>query len=201
MKKLTYNSLSNIEKKEFFSFLKTTKNYVSPAAVNMWDDNWKIKKETLPYLLENTNRFDGINGEFYIFYDNTTLIACGGVYISSFNNCIGIAGVRTWVDTKYRHSSILRESMLPVHKQWCVDRDIKIVSLTFNQYNKNLIQVFKRNRLGETFHRTTTRQEHHLFFNGLHEVPFLVNVQFTPQWLIYEKLDKNFYFNWNTIKW
>lgn len=200
MRPATYQSLSNIEREEFFSFLKSTHQNDSLASANMWSDNWQLKKETLPYLLEKTDRFNGINGEFYIFYDNKIPVACGGVYISSFSKFIGIAGVRTWVDTTYRHRAILREHMLPLHKKWCDARHLKIVALTFNQYNKNLIQVFKRNRLGETNNRIDNRESHHLFFNGLCEVPFLLTIQYTPQWLIYEQLDPVFDFDWTSIR-
>lgn len=200
MKTLTYQSLSNNEQEEFFSFLRSTQQYDSPATVNMWSDNWQSKKETLPYLLEKTNRFDGVNGEFHIFYDDASPIACGGVYISSFSKFIGIAGVRTWVDPTYRHRSILREFMLPIHKQWCNNSNLKAVAVTFNQYNKNLIQVFKRKRLGEMSDRICTRNQQHLFFNGLVEVPFPVTVQYTPQWVIYEKLDLEFDFDWSLLK-
>jgi hypothetical protein len=200
LKTLTYRSLSNTEREEFFSFLKSTQQYDSPATANMWNDNWESKKETLPYLLEKTNRFDGENGEFHIFYDNTSPIACGGVYVSAFSQSVGIASVRTWVDPAYRHRAILREFMLPLHKQWCNNLGLKIVALTFNEYNKNLVQVFKRRRLGEMSDRIRTRNQQHLFFNGLVEVPFPVTIQYTPQWVIYEKLDPVFEFNWDSLK-
>ena len=196
----SYRELSINKREEFFSFLKLTQRDNSPAAVNLWNDNWQLKNETLPYLLEHTDRFNGTNGEFHIFYDNNTPVACGGVYVSNFSNEVGIAGVRTWVDPAYRHRAILRESMLPLHKQWCKDHNLKIVALTFNKYNKNLIKVFKRRRLGEANSRIDTREPHHLFFNGLVEVPFLLTVQHTPQWLIYESLDQTFNFEWTDIK-
>jgi hypothetical protein len=200
MKILTYQSLTDIKRREFFAFLKSTQQNNSPANVNMWDDMWQLKKETLPYLLEKTDRFDEVNGAFHILYDNQIPVACGGVYVSAFSKFTGIAGVRTWVDPAYRHRAVLREHMLPLHKQWCHARHLKIVALTFNQYNKNLIQIFKRRRLGETNTRIDTRKSHHLFFNGLCEVPFLVNVQYTPQWLIYEQLDPVFNFDWTSIR-
>jgi hypothetical protein len=200
LKTLTYQSLSNTEQEDFFSFLKSTERYDSQATVNMWNDNWQLKKETLPYLLEKTNRFDGINGEFYIFYDDRSPIACGGVYISNFSNRIAIGGVRTWVAKEYRNNSILREYLLPAHKLWCQERNIDIIALTFNEYNKNLPQVFKRRRLGESIERITTREPKHLFYSGLIEVPFAMSIQYTKQWLIYERLS-DWDFDWKTIEW
>jgi hypothetical protein len=200
MKSSAYHLLSDQKQEEFFSFLQLTHANKSPASANMWHADWPSHPETLPYLLEHTDRFNGHNGEFHILYHDHNPVACGGVYISAFNKFIGIAGVRTWVDVKYRHHAILREFMLPLHKQWCNNHELKIIALTFNEYNKNLIQVFKRKRLGETVNRIGTRNLHHLFFNGLLEVPFPVTIQYTPQWAIYEKLDPNFEFDWGSLK-
>jgi hypothetical protein len=200
MKSSAYHLLSDYKKEEFFSFLTLTHENKSPASVNMWHEEWSSRPETLPYLLEHTDRFNGHNGEFHIFYHDNNPVACSGVYISAFSKFIGIAGVRTWVDTAYRHRAVLREFMLPLHKQWCQNQQLKIIALTFNEYNKNLIQVFKRRRLGETIDRIDTRNSHHLFFNGLSEVPFPVTIQYTPQWAIYEKLDPTFEFDWSSLK-
>jgi hypothetical protein len=73
--------------------------------------------------------------------------------------------------------------------------------LTFNEYNKNLINVFKRRRLGEKNDRCNTREPKHLFYTGLNEVPFAVTIQYTKQYALYEKIDSSFDFDWETIKW
>mgnify|MGYP003352729159 CR=1 FL=1 len=84
--------------------------------------NWFVlgKKEHGPagdlQETETRSRFNGINGEFHIFYDGSSVVACGGVYVSQFNKHIAIAGVRTWTDNNYRHRSLLREYLLPLHK-------------------------------------------------------------------------------------
>ena len=90
--------------------------------------------------------------------------------------------------------------MLVEHKKWCINRNIKLIALTFNDYNKNIIQIFKRNRLGESNARVNKREPNNLFYNGIEEVEFPVIIQHTPQWVIYEKLDKSFNFDWATIK-
>ena len=200
MENKTYKSLTNEEKIYFFEYLKSIKAANVPAYVNMWDDDWQNNPNTLPYVLEKTNRFDDVNGVFYILYDGNTIVACGGVYKSQFNDLIGIGGVRTWTDTKYRHSSLLREYLLPLHKSWCIAHNMKMIVLSFNEYNKNLIQVFKRRRFGENKERINNRQPHHLFYNGLNELEFPVTIQYTKQWIMYEKLDPTFDFNWESIK-
>jgi len=182
----------------FFDFLKST-NTSDPASTNMWDDAWEDKSYTLPYILEKTDRFDGKNGEFHVVFDDDKIIACGGVYISAFSKDIAIAGTRTWVDKQYRNKLIMREVLLPRQKAWGIEKDCKIVAISVNEYNKNLLIPFKRIRLGEDKNRMSDRQPHHLFYNGAIEVDFPVEIQYTKQWVLYEKLDPCFDFDWSTI--
>lgn len=197
----TYKSLTIKEKEHFFGYLQSIKATNIPAYSNMWDDNWQNNVSTLPYVLENTDRFDDINGKFHILYDGSNIVACGGVYRSQFSESIAIAGVRTWTDSKYRNKSLLREFLLPLHKEWAIENNMKMIVLSFNEYNKNIIQIFKRRRLGENKERINNRQPYHVFYNGLNEVMFPVKIQYTKQWAIYEKLDPMFDFDWNEIKW
>lgn len=194
---VTYNS---IDKEQFYNFCKGASLETSqPASKNMWADNWKENKDTLPYLLEINKRFNEPSGEFFILLKDNCIIGCSGVYISQFSPYVGITGVRTWIHNDYRNDSLNREHLLPAQKQWCKDNNLKIAALTFNEYNKNIIQIFKRKRLGELKDRISNREPHHLFYNGLEEVPFLVNIQYTKQWVIYEKLE-NWNYNWNIIQ-
>jgi hypothetical protein len=73
----------------------------------------------------------------------------------------------------------------------------KQVALTFNDYNKNIIAIWKRTRLGE---KRTPREPRHMFYSNFNEVPFPVTIQYTSQLVIYEKLDEEWAFNWHTIK-
>ncbi len=199
MRVSTYNQLSAIEKINFYNFLRSTQLESKPANTNMWHDDWPNQNHTLPFILNKTNRFNDTNGVYHIVFDNETIVACGGVYISNFSQDIALGGVRTWVNKIYRNQSILREYLLPVQKSWCQETQSKILALTFNDYNKNLIQVFQKRRLGETKDRITTRQPHHLFYGNLIKVDFPVVIQHTKQWVIYEKLDTTFNFDWQNI--
>ena len=185
---------------EVFNFLKTQSQETGqPASVNLWADDWETNSHTLPYLLTNTKRFDGAHGEFFLLYDNDQIVACSGVYISEFNKDIAIAGVRTWVSKDYRHLAVNKDYLLAEHKKWALSHNVKLLALTFNDYNKNIIQIFKRNRLGEKTGRIGNREPKHLFYTGLHEVPFPVKIQHTSQWVIYEKLDASFSFDWREL--
>ena len=193
----SYFNLSNTEIERFYSFCEivgtTSKD---PAAKNMWGEG----DNTLPYLLNNTTRFNYPNGDFSVLFDKDKVVACSGVYRSSFDANVAIAGVRTFVDDRYRHMSLNREYFLVEQKKWCMDNDIKIVMLTFNDYNKNLINVFKRRRLGEKIDRCNTREPKHLFYRNFNEVQFPLTIQYTKQWAIYEKLDDDYEADWTSIE-
>jgi hypothetical protein len=194
------HNFENYNREEFFNFLKIeVTRSKDPAACNMWSDNWIFENNTLPYILERSARFKEPNGQFFILTHNEKIIGCSGVYESQFNPNIAIAGVRTWIDQDYRNNSINREYLLPAQKKWAEDKGYKIIALTFNDYNKNIIQIFKRNRLGEKNNRLGSREPYHLFYNGLNEVDFPVVIQHTPQWVIYEKLDPSWEYDWGNI--
>ena len=107
---MTYHASSfdytNVD--NFLDFCKTASLEVDqPAASNMWHDNWSEENYTLPYILFKDNRFKNPKGEFFILKHNDLIIGCSGVYISEFNNQIGILGCRTWVSKDYRNQSLL----------------------------------------------------------------------------------------------
>jgi hypothetical protein len=195
-----FYDLTYTEKEQFLNYLKSVKEQSSsPAVENMYHDDWDNLPHTLPYILGHTGRFYGESGQFHILYDNNKVVACGGVYKSFFDSKIALAGVRTYVDVKYRHNSILREHLLPIHKRWAIENNCDIVGLSFNEYNKNIIEIFKRRRLGESLDRMI-REPHMLFYNGLNELDYPVNIQNTKQYIIYETLNEYTY-DWEQIKW
>jgi hypothetical protein len=197
MNVVDFYKLSTKEVDNFFSFLQSQQTSDDPAWTNMWDDNWSNKANTLPYILTKTNKYKGNEGAFYIVYDDEKIIACGGVSKLATNAFIALAGTRTWIATEYRNLSIARNYLLPEHKAWAIKNNCKQVALTFNDYNKNIIAIWKRMRLGE---KRTPREPRHMFYSNFNEVPFQVNIQYTTQWVIYEKLDSDWDFNWQIIK-
>jgi len=191
-----YNKLSSYQRDLFFNFLREAREETSqPASVNMWDDDWENKNNTLPYLLEKTTRFS-IGGTYSVIFDGDIVVACSGIYTSTFCKDLAIAGTRTWINKDYRNNSIARDT-LASEKAWAIENKFKAVAICFNDYNKNLIKIWKRIRFGE---KRTPRQPHHLFYNGVNELEFPVTIQYTKQWIIYEKLDSSFDFDWETIR-
>lgn len=192
---LEYSKLTKQQLESFAQFCKESSLENLPAASNMWGNS----PTTLQSILNNTDRFTK-NGVLHILFLGTEVIACGGVYISEFSRNIALAGTRTWVKKEYRHLSLVRNYLLPAHKKWAISNHCKQIVICFNEYNKSLRKIFYRNRLGEVNNRLQTRTEDNLFFSNINEVPFPVNIQDTPQWILYEKLDLNWEFDWYSIK-
>lgn len=195
-KLLQFNEL--IETESFFKFCKEESLEINqPAAINMWHDDWINQSHTLLHLLLVGNRFSQSNGTFFILYNGDIIVGCSGIYISEISNEIAMAGCRTWITRKYRNLSLVREWFLPAQKEWAMQQKCKAIALSFNEYNKNIIEIWKRSRLGE--HRPS-RQPFHMFYNNFNQVAFPVNIQHIRQWVIYEKLDQEWDFNWATIE-
>lgn len=165
----------------------------SLAAKNMWADDWQNLPHTLPYILANKTRFYAEKGQFYLLYDYGDIVGCGGIYISDFSPTVAIAGSRTWLAPEYRQKEYVRDFLLPMQRTWAIERNMDIVALTFNQYNKNLRKLFARGQ------RIKIRQPYHMFFKNYNELDFLVVVQSVPQWLVYERLAETD-FNWDIIR-
>jgi len=197
---IEYKDLDETMKKAFFLFCEDASlEPFKPAAVNMYDDDWENKSNTLPYILEKTDRFNEPSGTFHILTIDNKIVACAGVYISEFDNRVALLGVRTWVHEFYRHRLVVREHVLPLQKQWAIDRGCDVLALTFNDYNKNVIKAFQRIRLGENAERLGERSTEHLFFQNMNVLDYQVTVKNTPQWVAYEKMT-DYDFDWESIK-
>lgn len=196
MKCVDYRNLTTYQKDQFFLFLmKAYSEKNNPAHVNMYDVNWETNVNTLPYILEKTNRFD--KGSFTVLFDDQRVAACSGVYESEFCPELAIAGNRTWIDIDYRNKSVSRDFLLRNEKAWALQNNYKAIALTFNSYNKNLIKIWQKRRLGE---KRTPRQPYHMFHRNFNSVDYLVYIQYTPQYIIYETLDDSFAYDWNQIR-
>ena len=199
-----FQKLTDQEREQFFRFLKNQTNEPDqPANENMWDDDWENKPNTLPYLLMKTGDFTRNKGEMFVIVNRKTLRMLGmsGIHRSHFSPDVALAGIRTWIHRSSRNRGLPREYLLPRQKRWAEKRECKIVALTFNEYNKNIIHVFKRSRFGEPLNKEQGRQPRHMFYNGLKEVPFPVKIMGTKQYVIYEQFDPNWDFDWESIRW
>lgn len=165
----------------------------SMAASNMWSENWRELPETLLNILYNSERFFNGRGKFFILYDREKIIGCSGIYISEFSERIALAGTRTWLDRKYRTRQFVKDYFLVEQRKWAIENNIDIVALSFNDYNKNLIKLFKKGQA------IGSRTENHLFYKNFNVLDFKVMIQYIPQWVIYETLT-GYDFNWESIR-
>jgi hypothetical protein len=185
-------------KQLFLDFCKKEfKESLDPAANNMWSNDWEKDSHTLPNLIYIQNRFNRPNGQFNLLLVDEEIIGCAGVYISEFCSTFAIAGCRTWISAPYRNMLLVRDYFLPKQKSWAQEKKIEAIGLTFNSYNKNLAKIWEKRRLGE---KRPERESHHMFYKGLQKVDFTVLIQNTPQWVIYEKINESWTFDWETIK-
>jgi hypothetical protein len=187
---------SDVDQQDFFNFCQTALlDTEQPASVNMWDDDWTTATHTLPYLLEVEKRFAN-NGKFFVLLDHDKIIACSGIYQSDFNQHIAICGIRSWVNKEYRGQFLLGSPLFTAKVKWAKANSYKQIAITFNDYNSKLMKIFIRNGAGVK----KNRQVDSLFYTGVNQVPFLVNIKYTPQWVLYQKLDPNWEFNYNSIR-
>ena len=192
-----YYTLTIKERDAFVEFLEEASTETNqPAHINMDINDWHNKNNTLMYILEYTDRFK-TNGFYQVVFDGDKVVASDGAYASNFSSDVAILGTRTWIHKDYRNKLITREQLLPTSKKWAIEHGFKIIVLTFNDYNKNLMKLWHRTRLGES---RTPRESHHFGYNGVTELEFPVTIQYTKQWVLYEKLDPNFDFDWGQLR-
>lgn len=195
-----YNDLTNNELEQFWTAIESEfAKDKSPAMSNMFSKTWIDEKNQLRYVLEKSSRFSA--GEYFILFNDNQPVASGGVHISTWHKNIAMAGIRTWVHTEHRNKMLAAEYILPACKSWAIENNCSIITLTFNEYNKNLIKIWTRIRAGENADRIKQRKPKHLFYNGVIEVDFPLEIYYTKQWLIYEQLSDDLNFDWSVIKW
>lgn len=184
-------------KEKFLDFCRLASTETDePAHENMFSENWIADPKTLPYHIYVSNRFRK-NGDFFISMIEDEIIAVSGIYVSEFDRNIAIGGVRSWVNREHRGKFIIGRHLLPLQLLWAREKKLKIIALTFNDYNKRLLPYFKRSGFGIK----KNRNPNSLFYNGLYEVPHPIIVQHTKQWAIYHRIEETYEPDWEKIKW
>lgn len=193
----TVREFEVVDKDQFYKFCQQESlDTTQPAHVNMWSDSWQTETHTLPYLLEKEQRFLEPNGKFFvIFYDNV-IVGCSGIYQSDFSPHICLAGIRSWITQSHRGRFLLGRYLFPEQVRWAKKNSYKQIAVTFNEYNVNLRNIFLRNGIGVK----KNRQEDSLFYTGVHQVDFPLIIKHTQQWVLYQKLDPLWHFDYSSIK-
>jgi hypothetical protein len=189
--------LEDIDQEELFTFCKEVSNEDDhPASENMWKDDWQNDKSALPYLIYIKKRLQEPKGQFYVLKIENKIVAVAGVYISDFDDRVAIGGVRSWVVKEYRGKFLIGKYILPCQLKWAKEKNCALFFLTFNNYNKNLINIVKRGGLGRAKNRTPDM----LFYNGVNVAPFTCKIQTPEQWVVYDIIDSTYEFDWEKIR-
>ena len=184
--------------KELLKFCKSASLITSdPAHVNMYHHHWEDHPESLPYLIYISERFKDNNGEFFTLRIDGEIKAISGVQKSRFDPNVAMAGIRSFIMPEFRAKMFIGHYLLPEHLSWAKQNNFKTILLSFNNYNKRLMNYFKRTGMGVPKKRNSSR----LFYNGVNEVPFSVDIQHTEQWILYHKIDESYTPDWKKIKW
>ena len=190
-------SFESVDNEQFFKFCQQAfTDTAQPAHTNMWSDTWQTDTHTLPYLLEIEKRFSDPTGKFFVIYYNDHIIGCSGIYQSDFNQFVCIAGIRSWINSDHRGKFLLGKYLFPEQVRWAKRHGYKQIAITFNEYNVNLKNIFLRTGVGVK----KNRKEDSLFYTGVHQVPFPVTIKYTPQWVLYQKLDLDWDFDYSSIR-
>ena len=199
---IPYDEFTSEHHAAFIDYLKNDcVDEKKPAHVNMWSDDWENQPHTLMYLLKKSDRFSGDNGRYYVMMrESGEIVASAGIYKSHFDKRLGLCATRTWVKDGYRHINAIALHLLPVQKRWAYEHDCQAVGICVNEYNKNLLKVYKRARMGEDPSRLKPTDKYGAFYHGVNEVMFPVTIQNTKQWIYYEKLDPSYEFDWESIR-
>ncbi len=167
-----------------------------PSHANMYADDWENDPSTLPYLLYKSNRFTDGNGDMFVLLNDDQISGISGVNVSDFDKNVALGGVRTWLNKELRGKFLIGKYLLPKQLAWAKQNNLKIITITLNDYNKRLLPYFKREGLGIAKNRTPES----MFYNGQYTVDFPVTINYTKQWVLYHKIDENYEVNWECIR-
>lgn len=183
---------------EFFAkvidWCEAAANEQTPAAVNHNVEDWHEDEKSLPYILYHKNRYDR-RGEYFFLLDQGKIVAGSGIYRSDFCYELAIGGSRTYVNPDHRAKWLVAKYLLPAQLRWAERRSYHAVALTFNEYNKKVINAITRTGLGIKKNRTPDM----MFYDGVYTVDHPVVIKNTLQWIIYHKINKDFEFDWSSI--
>lgn len=97
----------------------------------------------------NKIRWTDILGSISILRANKEIIGVSCVEYSTIGKNLGIGGIRCWIDNNYRTDQLATKYLLSSNLEWCIDKQLDGMILSFNDYNKWLYNAIKRKSLGK----------------------------------------------------
>jgi hypothetical protein len=200
MKLISINEELNFEK--IYNFCKCAANDDNPAADNMSVSDWENNSASLLNAIYKQKRFDKTNNADYFFLEhNDHYIAGSGFNHLDCDANICILGVRTHTLISYRSQLLHGNLILPTQKEIAKQLGYKSLIMTFNEYNRwlidciNHLSVNKGKILG---HRVPE------FYKNWNTLDFKISVRHTDQLCCYQHIDtsysETFFNSLNTIR-
>jgi hypothetical protein len=167
-----------------------------PASENMRFSNWHNEPASLMYLLFSEHRFFTPRGALFLAFNDKTLAAVSGIYVSDFCQDIVIAGVRAWTLKEYRTSYVHGNYVFPQQFVWAEESNAKMLLLSFNDYNDWLFKFILRGIDGRATAFGRRFSNHYKDFE-LH--PHMVKIKGVYQYVLKKKIDPNFDFDFKQV--
>lgn len=100
----------------------------------------------LLFNISNKLRWADNIGSISILYNNLDIIGISCSEISEFDPNFGIGGIRCWLDSSFRTDQLITKHLLNDNLNWCKQKKLHGMILTFNDYNKWIYNAIKRKR-------------------------------------------------------
>jgi len=161
-------------------------------------DNWESKPSSFLYVFLKTARFNEGNGGIILVEDDDKLCGISGFNRSDFHPDIYILGVRTLIDRDYRKNLFMSTYFIPAQIE-LIKNFAKMIIFLFDTQDKfNLYTVFCSGKLNLFLFNKLKEFDH--IWGNLKALEYPVYINYINQNLLYIKLEKNFDFDWKTLK-
>lgn len=116
-----------------------------PAIINMGYDI----PAGLGYLVTNRTRWTQATGQIDLLLDQGHIVGVSAVEVSSLSAAFGSGGNRCWLLPRYRVHNEITKYLLASNLQWCADRGLAGMILSFNNYNQWIYNTIKKRVQGQ----------------------------------------------------
>jgi hypothetical protein len=167
--------------------------------INYDIQDWESKPYTLLHVFLNTTRFSSKNGGLLLVYQNEKCCCVSGYNRSEFNSDIFILGARTYIDPKYRHQLLMSSVVIPNQLEKILGV-AKMAIFLFDRRNEfNLYDIFVSGKLN--LFLKNKYYEFRNIWDNLQAVEHPISIYTgITQNALYIKLDRDFEFDWLTLK-
>lgn len=182
----TSNTISEIILSDLEKFIQKQEIEHSshPALKNM---GWEPYVGVL-YNISNKLRWTSDIGSISILYNNSDIIGISCSEISENYPNFGIGGIRCWLDSSYRCDQLVSKYLLNDNLNWCINKKLKGMILTFNDYNKWIYDAITRKTNKKTIKLANVWSN---WWNDCIIINQQINIRNVNQWCVIKPIDKD----------